>query len=37
MKAAIKIAPGGGTATNVIGNPITIKIHGRDTPAACSR
>lgn len=31
MKAPITIAPGGGTATNVIGNPITIKIHGRDT------
>jgi quercetin dioxygenase-like cupin family protein len=36
MKAPINVAPGGGKATNVIGNAVIVKIHGRDTGGAFS-
>jgi quercetin dioxygenase-like cupin family protein len=36
IKSPINVPPGGGKATNVIGNAVTVKIHGRDTGGAFS-
>lgn len=31
QKTPLNVPPGGGKVTNVIGNVITVKVHGRDT------